>query len=91
MDIKTIKVKQYNSTYKYILMIDGEPACIADGSARINECMQYVYGCNADINDGKIRKILDKYRQLYLGNDTKMKKRRKEKHKVIHKFKENIA
>lgn len=90
MVINAIKIKQYNSTYKHVLMVDGEPICITDGSARINECIQYIYGSNADINDGKIRKILDKYRQCYV-KDTKMKKRQKEKHKAIHKFNESIA
>lgn len=91
MDIKIVKVKQYNSTNKHILMIDGEPVCIATGSKRINECVKYIYGYEADINDGKIRKILDKYRHHTTGQETKMKKRQKEKHKAIHKFNEGIA
>lgn len=91
MDIKIVKVRQYNSTNKHVLMIDGEPVCIAAGSNRINECVQYIYGCDADINDGKIRKILDKYRLSGMGKETKMRKRRKERHNVIHKFNEAVS
>lgn len=91
MDIKIVKVRQYNSTNKHLLMIDEEPVCIATGINRINECVQYIYGHDADINDGKIRKILDKYRQPITGKETKMKKRQKERHKAIHKFNESIA
>lgn len=53
--------------------------------------MQYIYGCDADINDGKIRKILDKYRLSGMGKETKMRKRRKERHNVIHKFNEAVS
>lgn len=63
MDIKVIKVKQYNSTYKNILMVDGIPICIVAGDKKTSECIQYLSGYNADINDGKIKKILDKYRK----------------------------
>lgn len=91
MDIKIVKVRQYNSTNKHVLMIDGEPVCIAAGSNRINECVQYIYGCDADINDGKIRKILNKYRLSATDKETKMRKKRKERNKAIHKFDESIA
>lgn len=30
---------------------------------KMSECIQYISGYNADINDGKIKKILNKYRQ----------------------------
>lgn len=63
MDIKVIKVKQYNSTYKNILMVDGIPICIVAGDKKTSECIQYLSGYNIDINDGKIKKILDKYRK----------------------------
>lgn len=72
-------------------MIDGELVCITAGSNRINECVQYINGYDADIKDGKMRKILDKYRQSNVGIETEMKKRRKEKHKAIHKFNDSIV
>jgi len=58
MDIKVEKVKQYNSTYKNVLMVDGKPICIVAGDKKTSECIQYLSGYNADINDGKIKKIL---------------------------------
>lgn len=62
MGINVVKVKQYNSTYKNILMIDGNPVCIVAGDRKASECIQYFSGYNVDVNDGKIKKILDKYR-----------------------------
>lgn len=89
MDVRVLKVKQYNSTYKRILMIDDNPVCIVTGDKRANECIQYLNGYNADINDGKIKKILDKYRVPLVNKDTEQMKNKKEK--VIHRFNENIA
>ena len=63
MDITVVKVKQYNSTYKRILMVDGSPVCIVASDKRASECIQYLNGYNTNINDGKIKKVLDKYRQ----------------------------
>lgn len=28
MEIKTKKLNQYNSTYKYLLLVDNEPLCL---------------------------------------------------------------
>lgn len=86
MDIRIERVKQYNSTYKHILMIDGVPVCITQSGKRMSECIQYLNGYNADINDGKIKKILDQYRLNSVNKDTEMKEKRKEKHKAVHKF-----
>ncbi len=44
-------------------MVDGKPICIVAGDKKMSECIQYISGYNADINDGKIKKILNKYRQ----------------------------
>lgn len=89
MELKVMKVKQYNSTYKHIVMVDNIPVCVTQGSKRASECIQYLSGYNADINDGKVRKILDKYRMSLANKDTEQMKKRKEK--VIHKFSEHIA
>lgn len=88
MDIKVVKVKQYNSTYKRILMVDGLPVCITASEKRASECIQYLSGYNADINDGTIKKILDKYRMPLINKDTE---RMKKKEKTSHKFNENIT
>ena len=63
MDIKIVKVKQYNSTYKNVLMVDGVPICIVAGDKKVNDCIQYLSGYNADISDGKIKKVLNKYQK----------------------------
>lgn len=89
MKIEIARVKQYNSTYKHIVMVDGVPVCITESGKRASECIQYLNGYNADINDGKIRKILDKYQMPLVNKDTEQMKKRKEK--VIHKFSEHIA
>lgn len=62
MNIKVEKVKQYNSTYKNVLMVDGTPICIVAGDKKASECIQYLSGYNVNIYDGKIKKILDKHR-----------------------------
>lgn len=89
MKIKIVKVKQYNSTYKHIVMVDDIPVCITEGGKRASECIQYLNGYNADINDGKIKKVLDKYRMPLINNETERMKKRKEK--AIHKFSRSIA
>lgn len=63
MKIKVEKVKQYNSTYKNVLIVDGTPICIVAGDRKTSECIQYLSGYSANINDGKVKKILDGYRQ----------------------------
>lgn len=86
MKVTTEKVKQYNSTYKVLLFLDGKCICILSSSARASECIQYLYGYDADITDGKIKKILDKYR-LPSVNQTTVNKEKK-KQKTIKKFSE---
>ena len=91
MEIKEVKVKQYNSTYKHIVMVDGVPICITESGKRASECIQYLSGYNADINDGKIRKILDKYRISPVNKDTDKLKKKKEKINALHSFRAEIA
>lgn len=86
MDIKTFKVKQYNSTYKHVLLIDGIPVCVTESGNRMSECIRYVNGYDADINDGSVRKALDKYRLAPVNKETERKKKRKQKHKAVHSF-----
>lgn len=60
MKIETFKVKQYNSTYKHILMVDGKPILITESANRLNTCIAYLYDKTVEINDGVIKKALDK-------------------------------
>lgn len=68
MNIKTYKIKQYNSTYKHILVIDGEPVCAAQSGKQMSKCIQYLSGYNVNIGDGRIKKILDKHRGTVIKN-----------------------
>ena len=65
MQVKTKKLKQYNSTYKYLLLVDNEPICLFKSQNQINEALQYLHGCPAKISDGKIKKVLDKVKEKY--------------------------
>lgn len=59
MKIETFKVKQYNSTYKHILVVDGKPILITQSANRLSQCIAYLSDKRIAINDGTIRKILD--------------------------------
>lgn len=61
--MEVVKVKQYSSTNKYVLLIDGVPVAITRGGARASLLMQYVEGFDVDIQDGRLKKVLDKYRE----------------------------
>lgn len=60
MEITQLKVKQYNSTYKHIVIVNGKPVCITDSYNRAGIIIAYLYGYDVKINDGKIKKMLDK-------------------------------
>lgn len=63
MKIITKRVKQYNSTPKTVIMVDGDPICIVAGCGRtVSNILAYLDGYDVEINDGKIQKILDLYR-----------------------------
>lgn len=59
MNIQTFKVKQYNSTYKHILMVDGNPILITQSANRLSQCIAYLSDKRVEIKDGTIKKILD--------------------------------
>lgn len=63
MRITTKRIKQYNSTCKTIVLVDGEPICIVAGCGKtVSNIMAYLDGYDVVISDGKIKKVLDKYR-----------------------------
>ena len=59
MKIETFKVKQYNSTYKHILMVDGKPILITKSLNRLSKCVSYLSDKRIEIKDGTVKKILD--------------------------------
>lgn len=60
MNISVVKVKQYSSSYKNILMVDGVPVCIVRGTKSLNDCISYLMNCNPSLKDGKVMKLFDK-------------------------------
>ncbi len=64
IQITTKRIKQYNSTNKTVIMVDGEPICIVDGVGKtVSNIMAYLNGYDGPIADGKIRRILDKVKE----------------------------
>lgn len=63
MDISVVKVKQYNSTYKHVLVVNGTPVCITRSGFTLTDCVNYLINGTPVLNDGKIMKILDKVRE----------------------------
>jgi len=60
MKIETYRVKQYNSTFKHVLMIDGKPILITKSPNRLSQCIAYLADKRVEIKDGTIKKLLDK-------------------------------
>ena len=63
MEIEIVKVKQYNSTFKYILMANGVPACITDSYKRASVLGAYLNGYEVELNDGSVKKVLDRLKE----------------------------
>ena len=60
MNISTVKIKEYNSTHKHILVVNGTPICIVRGNKSLNDCISYLMNGEPSLKDGKIMKLLDK-------------------------------
>ena len=59
MNIETHRIKQYNSTYKYVLCVNGKPILITKGQNRMSKCIAYITDKSVELKDGKIKKLLD--------------------------------
>ncbi len=59
MNIEIHKVKQFCSINKNIVCVDNKPICIC-GSKTSSLVSSYLQGYDVKINDGKIKKVLDK-------------------------------
>lgn len=62
MKITQTRVKQYNSTYKTVISVDEVPVCITRSNKRASVIISYLSGYEVEINDGKLKKQLDKIR-----------------------------
>lgn len=63
MNVTTYRIKQYNSTHKTVICINDVPICIVDGCGKtVSNIIAYLNGYDVPIADGKIKRILDKYK-----------------------------
>jgi len=63
MIITTHRVKQYNSTCKTVVCVDNKPICIVSGNGKtLSNIISYIQGYDVRISDGRIKKIIDKYK-----------------------------
>lgn len=60
MNISSIKVKEYSSSYKHVLIINDKPICIVRSKKSLNDCISYLMNDEPVLKDGKIMKLLDK-------------------------------
>lgn len=63
IQFRIIKVKQYNSTYKYIVLHNSAPVCITQSHKRASMIITYLQGYEVPIGDRKIKKKLDQVRK----------------------------
>ncbi len=64
MQVTTKRVKQYNSTTKTVVMVNGDPICIVQGCGKtVSNIMAFLEGYDVEIKDGKIKKILERERK----------------------------
>ena len=64
MNINAYRVKQYNSTTKTVITVDGVPVCIVAGKGiTASNVMAYLQGCDVEIKDGAVKKVLDKVKE----------------------------
>lgn len=63
LDIQTFRVKQYSTTWKYVLTVNGVPVVICRGQSSLNDCIAYLMNGTGELKDGKVKKILEKARE----------------------------
>lgn len=63
-DIKTVKIKECNSSWKHILIVCDVPVCIVKSNKTLQNCISYLMNGEPKLTDGKIMKILDKVREM---------------------------
>ncbi len=64
MNIQTFRIKQYNSTSKTVVMVDGKPICIVQGCGKtVSNIIAFLNGYEVPIADGKIKKQLERIRK----------------------------
>lgn len=59
MNIRTTKVKQYNSTKKIVLLVDNVPVSITRTEDEASKLISYLNGYNVELEDSSIKRVLD--------------------------------
>lgn len=59
MKITIEKVKQYNSTKKYVVIVDSVSVVVCNSEEDASKIISYLDGYNVDIHDNSVLKILD--------------------------------
>lgn len=63
MDIKTFRIKQYNSTVKTVVMVNDKPVCIVQGCGKtVSNIIAFLNGYDVPIADAKIKRTLERIR-----------------------------
>ena len=66
MNISTMRIKQYNSTKKTVIIVNSVPICIVDDCDKIvSNIIAYLNGDDVPIADNEIKKTLTKLRTMF--------------------------
>lgn len=88
MEIITYRVKQYNSTNKTVIMVDGKPVCIVQGCGKtVSNIVAYLNGYDVEIQDGKIERLLEEVRRM---RETEEKAKRYADDSLLHSMGEYL-
>lgn len=58
-DVRVVKVKQYNSTTKHVVLVHNQPVAVTRGADTALAINSYLLGYDVKLNDGRILKKLD--------------------------------
>ena len=59
-NVRVVKSKLFNSTNKYVIVLDNEIVCLTSGIKRAHKILAYMQGYDTEMTDGKIKKEIDK-------------------------------
>lgn len=59
-NIRVVKSKLFNSTNKYVIVLDNEIICLTSSIKRVHKILAYIQGYDTKISDDKIKKEIDR-------------------------------
>lgn len=59
-NFRVVKSKLFNSTNKYVIVIDNEIVCLTSSIKRAHKILAYAQGFEVELSDGKIKSKIDK-------------------------------